>query len=111
MRELQGENRRTTHIQIRGNYLALADEVTPGVPAALHPLPKDAPLNRLTVARWLVDTNNPLTARAIANRFWEQILASALSAPARISERNATARPIPHSLTGWLQNSRLGIGT
>ncbi len=101
MRELQGEQRRTTHIQIRGNYLALADEVTPGVPAALHPLPKDAPLNRLTVARWLVDTNNPLTARAIANRFWERIFGVGI---VRTCEDFGTQgdRPTHPELLDWL---------
>ena len=101
MRELQGDKRRTTHIQIRGNYLALADEVTPGVPAALHPLPKDAPLNRLGVARWLVDTNNPLTARAIANRFWEQIFGLGI---VRTSEDFGTQgdRPTHPELLDWL---------
>jgi hypothetical protein len=73
MRELAGEQRRKTKIQLRGNFLALSDEVTEGVPAAFHPLPKDAPMNRLTLARWLVDEANPLTARVIANRFWESI--------------------------------------
>jgi len=101
MRELSGSKRRTTHIQIRGNYLALADEVTPGVPAALHPLPKDAPLNRLTVARWLVDTNNPLTARVIANRFWEQIFGVGI---VRTSEDFGTQgdRPTHPELLDWL---------
>ena len=73
MRELMGDKRRKTFVEFRGNYLALGDEVTPAVPAVLHPLPKGASLNRLAVARWLVDDNNPLTARVIANRFWEQI--------------------------------------
>ena len=101
MRELQGPQRRTTHIQLRGNYLALAEEVTPGVPAALHPFPKDAPLNRLGVARWLVDTNNPLTARVIANRFWEQIFGVGI---VRTSEDFGTQgdRPTHPELLDWL---------
>jgi hypothetical protein len=101
MRELPGDKRRTTHIQIRGNYLALADEVTPGVPAALHPLPKEAPLNRLAVARWLVDTNNPLTARVIANRLWEQIFGVGI---VRTSEDFGTQgeRPTHPELLDWL---------
>src|SRR5262249_8506197 len=41
-----------------------------GVPAKLHPLPADQPPNRLALARWLVDPNNPLVARVIINRIW-----------------------------------------
>jgi hypothetical protein len=101
MRELQGDKRRTTHIQIRGNYLALADEVTPGVPAAFQPLPKEAPMNRLTVARWLMDTNNPLTSRAIVNRFWEQIFGVGI---VRTCEDFGTQgdRPSNPELLDWL---------
>ncbi len=72
-RELEGNKRRKTHIQIRGNYLVTGEEVNEGVPAAFPPLPKDAPRNRLTFAHWLVDGNNPLTARVITNRYWETI--------------------------------------
>ncbi len=78
LRELKGKQRRTTKIQIRGNFLALADEVTEGVPAIFHPLPADAPKDRLALARWLVDENNPLTARVLANRLWEQIFGNGL---------------------------------
>jgi hypothetical protein len=78
MRELAVDKRRKTFVEFRGNYLALGDEVTPAVPVVFQPLAPGAPLNRLTLARWLVDENNPLTARVIANRFWEQIFGTGI---------------------------------
>jgi hypothetical protein len=73
MHELEGSQRRTTHVELRGNFKALGEEVTPGVPAVFPPLPGDLPPNRLALARWLVSPDNPLTARVLANRLWEQI--------------------------------------
>jgi hypothetical protein len=73
MNELEGDQRRKTHVQLRGNFLALGEEVPPAVPAVFKPLPTNAPPDRLALARWLVDSDNPLTARVIVNRFWEQI--------------------------------------
>ncbi len=64
---------RETHMLIRGSFLTKGERVSPGVPAVLNPLPPDSASNRLAFARWLVDTNNPLTARVMMNRFWEQI--------------------------------------
>jgi hypothetical protein len=64
---------RETHVLQRGNFLSPAELVTPGVPAFLPPLPPGAPDNRLTLARWLVSPQNPLTSRVTVNRFWEQI--------------------------------------
>ncbi|HUY32359.1 MAG TPA: DUF1553 domain-containing protein [Pirellulales bacterium] len=72
-RELPGDQRRKTQIQHRGNFLDLGAEVSEGTPAAFPPLPQDAPRNRLTLAHWLIDENNPLTPRVIANRYWEQL--------------------------------------
>jgi hypothetical protein len=59
------------HVLDRGDFLKPKDAVSPGVPSFLHPLPADAPLNRLTFARWLVDRNSPTTARSIVNRVWQ----------------------------------------
>ncbi|WP_231603498.1 DUF1553 domain-containing protein [Neorhodopirellula pilleata] len=73
MRDVADSQRRTTKIQLRGNYLSLGDEVTAGVPAVFHSLPADMPANRLALAQWLVSAENPLTARVIVNRHWEQV--------------------------------------
>ena len=64
---------RETHILNRGQYDKPGERVFPGVPAALSPLPDDAPSNRLGLARWLVSGDNPLTARVTVNRFWRDL--------------------------------------
>ena len=62
---------RETHILTRGDFLKPAKVVTEGVPAFLNPLPPNAPLTRLTFAKWIVDRQAPTTARAIVNRTWQ----------------------------------------
>ena len=64
---------RETHIHIKGDFTRPGDVVTPGVPAVLPPL-KAAGRNadRLDLAQWLVDPENPLTARVTVNRVWQQ---------------------------------------
>ncbi|MCI0684228.1 MAG: DUF1553 domain-containing protein [Gemmataceae bacterium] len=73
MKELPDKQQRKTKIHIRGNFLDEGNEVTAGLPALFPPLPPGQPLNRLGVARWLVDRNNPLTARVTVNRLWDQL--------------------------------------
>jgi hypothetical protein len=65
---------RETFVLQRGRY-DLPDRskpLQPDVPAILPPLPTDAPRNRLGLARWLTSPENPLTARVIVNRLWQQ---------------------------------------
>jgi mono/diheme cytochrome c family protein len=64
------EKPRETAILGRGDYRNRGEVVTPGVPGILPPFPAGAPANRLTLARWLVSPENPLTARVVVNRFW-----------------------------------------
>jgi hypothetical protein len=61
---------RVTKIHRRGEYLQETDPVTGGVPAVLPQLPKDKPANRLTLAQWIVDPENPLPSRVLMNRTW-----------------------------------------
>jgi hypothetical protein len=64
---------RDIFVLLRGAYDRKGDKVLPDVPRAIGPhLPKDAPRNRLSLANWIVDTRNPLTARVTVNRFWQQ---------------------------------------
>jgi hypothetical protein len=77
MRELAEDKHRKTRIQIRGNFLDLGDEVGPGTPAAFPPVGTDKP-SRLDFARWLVSRENPLTARVLVNRYWEQLFGMGL---------------------------------
>jgi hypothetical protein len=62
---------RNTFVLARGDYRNQTEKVQPGVPSMLPPLPEGAPLNRLTLARWLIDPKHPLTARVAVNRFWQ----------------------------------------
>ncbi len=78
MRELTGAQRRKTKLQYRGNFMDLGDEVREGIPAIFPPLEKKETLTRLDFAQWLVSKQNPLTARVIANRFWEQIFGTGI---------------------------------
>ncbi len=64
---------RPAYVLIRGQYDKHGPEVKAALPAALHPAPAGAPMNRLGLARWIVDENNPLTSRVIANRLWENL--------------------------------------
>ena len=100
---LPEDQQRTTKIQIRGSYLITGEAVSAATPEVLHPLvimksdktegieteraetepdktlpdetmkSKAKKPNRMDLARWLVDKNNPLTARVVVNRYWEQI--------------------------------------
>jgi len=69
------EKLRPTHRLERGNFLAPAEEVQPGVPAFLNPLdranPSEERASRLDFARWLVDRKSPTAARSIVNRIWQ----------------------------------------
>ncbi len=64
---------RSTRVFIKGDFTRPAEEVPPGVPAVLHSIESSTAMpTRLDFARWLVSPQNPLTARVIMNRVWQQ---------------------------------------
>ena len=71
--ENDAERFRPTPIFERGNWLVHGEAVEPDVPEYLHDFPEGEPRNRLGLARWLVSPDNPLTARTMVNRLWEQL--------------------------------------
>ena len=56
------------------------EALQPDVPAFLNPLPTGVKRDRLTLAKWLVDRQNPLTARVTVNRLWAKFFGTGLVA-------------------------------
>jgi len=99
--ELPPNARRKTKIQLRGNYLDLGPEVSEGVPEAIAPLPSGASRDRLALARWLVSDDNPMTARVVVNRHWEQVFGAGLVPTSE--EFGSQGEPPTHrGLLDWL---------
>ncbi len=72
MRDKPSSGPLKANVHTRGEFLSKADEVTAGTPEILPPLPASERTDRLALAKWLVNKNNPLTARVQVNRMWEQ---------------------------------------
>ncbi len=62
---------RPTFVLKRGSYDAPGDPVERDTPASILSFPTNAPRNRLGLAEWMVDRQNPLTARVVVNRIWK----------------------------------------
>ena len=62
---------RSTFVLDRGAYDAPTDQVYPTTPVSVMEFPDDLPRNRLGLAQWLIDEDNPLTARVAVNRYWQ----------------------------------------
>ncbi len=101
MQDLPAKDRRVTKLQYRGSFMDLGAVVTEGTPAAFPPLPKGKPLNRLTLAEWVVAPENPLTARVAVNRYWELLFDAGL---VRTSEEFGAQGepPVNAPLLDWL---------
>jgi hypothetical protein len=100
---------RETVILGRGDYRNRGEKVEPGVPAVLPPLPKDAPLNRLSLAKWLVSPTHPLTARVAVNRYWQMYFGNGIVKTAQ--DFGAQGDPPSHpELLDWLATEFIRTG-
>jgi hypothetical protein len=72
------DEKRDTHVMARGSYLSPKQKVEADVPQVLNDWNPKWPKNRLGLAKWLVDPENPLTARVVVNRWWGQFFGSGI---------------------------------
>ena len=72
------KEQKPTFVLMRGEYDKPGEQVSAGIPTSLGTLPEGLPPNRLGLARWLVDPNNPLMARVIVNRYWQMYFGNGL---------------------------------
>ena len=72
---------RTVRILPRGNWMDESGEIVePQAPHFLKQIPvRNGRLTRLDLANWLVDRDNPLTARVFVNRLWKALFGTGLS--------------------------------
>jgi hypothetical protein len=65
---------RNSYVFIKGDFTRHGQDVTPGVPAILPAMmvTQGSSPTRLDLAKWIVSPSNPLTARVIVNRMWQE---------------------------------------
>jgi hypothetical protein len=73
MDELEGDESRTTFILDRGAYDSPTIPVNPGTPKSILPFPDNLEKNRLGLAKWITNKDNPLTARVFVNLIWQEL--------------------------------------
>ena len=102
-------NPRSTFVLKRGVYSAPGERVEATTPRSLSPFPKGTPKNRLGLAKWLVDPENPLTARVAVNHFWQLCFGQGL---VRTPEDFGTQgkRPTHPELLDWLAKDFIDHG-
>ena len=100
---------RETFVLARGDYRNQTEKVQPGVPAMLPPLPDGAPLNRLTLAKWLVQPGHPLTSRVAVNRYWQMYFGVGIVKTQEDFGVQGEA-PVHPKLLDWLATEFTGTG-
>jgi mono/diheme cytochrome c family protein len=100
---------RKTHRQNRGSFLDPAEPVEPGVPGVLHPIDRKQRIDRLSFARWLMDDNNPLTARVRVNQIWLNLFGQGLVGTSEDFGSQGEAPTYPE-LLDWLATEFIRLG-
>lgn len=95
------EQPRETFLLNRGLYNNPGDPVSAAVPASLPQLAAGSNRSRLELAQWLMSPENPLTARVVVNRFWQQMFGIGLVKTANDFGVQGEI-PIHEDLLNWL---------
>ncbi|SHI31832.1 PSD1 and planctomycete cytochrome C domain-containing protein [Aquimarina spongiae] len=85
----------------RGLYDAPGEEVPYALPENVLPFSEEYSKDRLGLATWFFDDKNPLTARVIVNRLWQQMFGTGIVATAD-DFGNQGALPTHPELLDWL---------
>ena len=76
-------------------------KVEPGIAQFLPQPTPESPPNRLGLAHWMVDPNNPLTSRVAVNRFWQRYFGTGLlETPENFGVQSPA--PLQQDLLDWL---------
>ncbi|BDC48294.1 hypothetical protein F183_A06100 [Bryobacterales bacterium F-183] len=67
------------HVLYRGAYDQKRQKVEANTPSILPPMKSDLPRNRMGLAKWIVDPENPMPARVTVNRMWQEIFGTGIS--------------------------------
>ena len=92
---------RPTYVLKRGEYDKRAETVERDTPANILPMDPKLPRNRLGLAQWFVDRQNPLTARVLVNRYWQLFFGRGLVVTAE-DFGSQGALPTHPELLDWL---------
>jgi len=108
------EKKSPIHLLSRGDYQAKGDRVGMRPLGVLLPdgtpeLPENTSRPRAELAKWIVDPNNPLTARVMVNRIWQYHFGRGLVATPNDFGRLG-ARPTHPELLDYLANELVASG-
>jgi mono/diheme cytochrome c family protein len=102
---------RTAHILRRGEFKQPLDPVSPGTVSTLPALPARKPGtdDRLDLARWLVNGDNPLVPRVAVNHVWANLFGEGIVRT--VNDFGVRGeRPTHPELLDWLARSYIDLG-
>lgn len=69
---------RTNFLLLRGEYDQKGEQLSTAALSSIMPYEDDLPKNRLGLAAWLTNSNNPLTGRVAVNRYWQMLFGTGI---------------------------------
>ena len=98
----RSKERRDSFIHIRGDYSRPGKKVSTATPASLHAFKRRGKTaDRLDLANWLMQPDNPLTARVVVNRIWQRLFGVGI-VPSSDDFGTMGGRPSHPLLLDWL---------